>query len=145
MFFSWFQQEKVIKIGFEDVLYGIQNRDQYVLINTLPHNQQQCLIQNTLSVEQEERTINHYLNHNKTNIKIIVYGKNSTDSSCEKKYKQLCDLGFSEVYIYVGGMFEWLLLQDIYSNNEFPTAGKLNDILLYRPVPLLQICLLDNK
>jgi len=145
MFSSWFQQEKLIKIGFEDVLYGIQNSNLCILINTLPHNQQHCLIQNTMSIEKEEHTINQLLNQNKTNMKIIIYGKNTTDNSCEKKYKQLCDLGFSEVYIYVGGMFEWLLLQDIYSNNEFPTTSKLNDILLYRPNSLLHMHLLENK
>ena len=61
------------------------------------------------------------MDQNKFQTKIILYGKNSTDNLCDKKYKQLCELGFSEVYIYAGGMFEWLLLQDIYSNNEFPT------------------------
>ena len=92
----------------------------------------------------EEQTINQLLNQNKLQTKIILYGKNSSDDTCDKKYKQLCDLGFSEVYIYVGGMFEWLLLQDIYSNKEFPTTSKINDILLYKPSPLLHIQRLGN-
>ena len=30
-------------------------------------------------------------------------------------------------------MFEWLLLQDIYGNEQFPTLGKELDILKYKP------------
>jgi hypothetical protein len=33
-------------------------------------------------------------------------------------------LGFKNVYIYLGGMFEWLLLQDVYGQKEFPTDKK---------------------
>lgn len=144
MFSRWFQQEKIIKIGFEDVLYGIHHNDQCMLINTMPNNLQDCLIQKTILINTEEQTINQLINQNKFQTKIILYGKNSSDDTCDKKYKQLCDLGFSEVYIYVGGMFEWLLLQDIYSNKEFPTTSKINDILLYKPSPLLHIQRLGN-
>lgn len=144
MFSRWFQQEKIIKLGFEDVLYGIHHNNQCILINTMPHDLQNCLIQNTLLINIEEQTINKLMDQNKFQTKIILYGKNSTDNLCDKKYKQLCELGFSEVYIYAGGMFEWLLLQDIYSNNEFPTTTKINDILLYKSSPLLHIPRLGN-
>jgi len=49
-----------------------------------------------------------------------------------KKYRQLVDLGFSNVYIYTGGLFEWLLLQDIYGSTEFPTTTKELDILKFK-------------
>ena len=65
--------------------------------------------------------------------KFVVYGKNSNDDTVEKKYKQLISLGFSEVYIYRAGMFEWMLLQDIYGKEEFPTSTKVLDILKYKP------------
>ena len=65
-------------------------------------------------------------------ITIIVYGKNNSDPSSEKKAKQLVSLGFTNVFIYIGGMFEWLLLQDIYGNIEFPTTKKQLDILKYK-------------
>ena len=42
-------------------------------------------------------------------------------------------LGFQKVFIYQGGMFEWLLLQDIYGHKEFPTTKKILDILKYKP------------
>jgi hypothetical protein len=64
--------------------------------------------------------------------KIIVYGKNSIDETAEKKYSQLKTLGFSELYLYSGGLFEWMLLQDIYGNTEFPTTKKVLDILKYK-------------
>ena len=42
------------------------------------------------------------------------------------------NLGFQTVYLYVGGMFEWLCLQDIYGNEEFPTTTRELDILKYK-------------
>ena len=45
------------------------------------------------------------------------------------KHKQLSELGFTNVSLYVGGMFEWLLLQDIYCEENFPTTQKESDIL----------------
>jgi len=49
-----------------------------------------------------------------------------------KKYDQLVKLGFSNVFIYLGGLFEWLMLQDIYGYDEFPTTKKELDILKYK-------------
>ena len=45
---------------------------------------------------------------------IIIYGKNSIDITAENKYNQIKSLGFMNVLLYSGGLFEWLLLQDIY-------------------------------
>ena len=36
------------------------------------------------------------------------------------------------MYIYSGGLFEWLLLQDVYGKDEFPTMGCELDILKYK-------------
>jgi hypothetical protein len=64
---------------------------------------------------------------------IVLYGKNSSDYSVlEKKNKQLISLGF-KVLIYLGGLFEWVLLQDIYGADQFPTSKRNLDILKYRP------------
>jgi hypothetical protein len=70
---------------------------------------------------------------------IVVYGKNTTDITAEKKYDQLLRLGFSNVYIYSGGMFEWLLLQDIYGSSEFSTTSKVLDMLKFKPAKTLGI------
>ena len=58
---------------------------------------------------------------------------NNNDESVIRKYKQLVSLGFQNIYIYLGGMFEWLLLQDIYGNDNFPTTSRELDIMKYKP------------
>ena len=55
------------------------------------------------------------------------------DSTLLRKYQQLKNLGAALIYVYGGGMFEWLLLQDIYGNEQFSTSGKELDILKYKP------------
>jgi hypothetical protein len=120
---------------FEDVQVAIRNPNTYVLINTLLVSNQQCLIQNTISYQTEENLINEYITNYDFNSKtFIVYGENTNDDSIETKYSQLSGLGFANVYIYRGGLFEWLLLQDIYGHTEFPTTSKLLDILKYKPM-----------
>ena len=52
-------------------------------------------------------------------------------------------LGFQNIYLYVGGLFEWLMLQDIYGDKEFPTTSKQLDFLKYKPVKKLNIPLLN--
>jgi hypothetical protein len=63
---------------------------------------------------------------------IVIYGMNSADQSVETKYEQLIGLGFREIYIYGGGLFEWMLLQDVYGATEFPTTKKVVDILKFQ-------------
>jgi|UniRef100_A0A6C0JQS1 rhodanese-related sulfurtransferase len=133
--FSGFFNNPLKKITFEDLQYAIKNKDRFIIINTLAYNEQNCLIINTVPYQMEENTINEILNQYAYKDKIIiVYGKNTNDDTVEKKYKQLLSLGFTEVYIYLGGMFEWMLLQDIYGKEEFPTTSKVLDILKYKGV-----------
>ena len=40
-------------------------------------------------------------------------------------------------------MFEWMLLQDIYNANDFPTTKKELDILKFKPNKILNISLLE--
>jgi hypothetical protein len=49
------------------------------------------------------------------------------------KQKQLKSLGFRNVFIYLGGMFEWLLLQDVFGANLFPTTVAKVDLLRFAP------------
>ena len=37
---------------------------------------------------------------------------------------KLSELGIKNMYVYCGGLFEWLCLQDIYGEDEFPTTIK---------------------
>ena len=131
------------KINYEDMQTVVKNPEIYLLINTLPSISQDCLISTTVSIDQEEATINKYMKENR-NIRIIIYGKNCNDDLVDKKYQQLLSLGFYNIFVYRGGMFEWLLLQDIYGKDLFQTNKKELDILKYKPHPVLNISLIDN-
>lgn len=139
-----FSSSKNITVSFEDMTDNIiRNPNIYLVINTLPIEEQDCLIFNTISAEKEETLVNSYLSTNK-HIFIIVYGKNCNDTTIEKKYKQLIALGFTKVHIYLGGMFEWILLQDIYGRENFPTTEKYNgdavtDILRFKPTKKIDL------
>jgi len=128
--------DRINRVGFEDVLYAIKNPASYYLINTLPSTDQDCLIYTTLTYEKEESRINEILNSYQTNTKkIIVYGKNGCDDTIYQKYIQLRKLGIENVYIYVGGLFEWVLLRDVYGTTMFRTTNEPDDILKYRAPP----------
>lgn len=119
------------KISFKDMQKIIKNNE-YTIINTLNNNNQNCLILNTLSPNQEIDLLNKLLKHNK-NHTIVIYGQNCIDESLIKKYNQLLNLGFKNIHVYVGGLFEWLILQDIFGNDEFPTTSIEHDILKFSP------------
>ena len=125
-------------VGFEDVKIAIRKTDRYILINTLPGGEQDVLIRNTIPMDREEAVVNALLNdYNTPDLPVIVYGRNSCDISAEAKQTQLRSLGIVDVYIYVGGLFEWLLLQDAYGADEFPiTSSASVDALKYRVTPL---------
>ena len=131
--FSQFFTRVYKKLSFEDIQFAIRNRGEFVIINTLPVTSQSCLIENTISHVEEEQILNNLLTNYGLNQKIIVYGRNNTDNTINTKYDQLMNLGFQTVYLYVGGMFEWLCLQDIYGKEEFPTTTRELDILKYKP------------
>ena len=130
------------KINFEDMQTIIKNPELYLLINTLSISEQNCLIVNTTLAEEEEIIINKYMKQNK-NIRIIIYGKNCNDEKIQKKYQQLLALGFYNIFVYSGGMFEWLMLQDIYGNELFPSTKKELDFLKYKPNSILNISLIE--
>ena len=124
------QMSSMNKVSFEDLQWLIKrNPNNYILINTLGPNDQDCLVKETLPIGQEVETINKL----QKNTHIIIYGRNTNDESISKKYAQLLSLGFTNIYIYPGGLFEWLCLQDIYGYEKFPTSGKLLDILKFKP------------
>lgn len=110
---------------------AIKTSNAYIIINTLPVLEQSCLIPGTVLCDKEENLINDILSQGLSK-KFIIYGKNDADETVDKKYQQLRGLGFSDIYVYRGGLFEWLLLQDIYGDTEFPTTSKILDLLKYR-------------
>jgi hypothetical protein len=132
-----------IKINYEDVQYIIKHSEGHLLINTLSNAEQNCLIINTININNEETAINNCIKNGNKSIKIIIYGKNSNDEKVYNKYNQLSSLGFYNVFIYSGGLFEWLMLQDIYGDDEFPTTKKELDILKYKSNKVLNVQLLE--
>jgi hypothetical protein len=134
--------QSIQKINYEDIQYIIKNPENHILINTLNENEQSCLIPNTISIHQEESLINKLINMGNKEIKIIIYGRNSNDEYIYKKYSQLNTLGFYNIYLYVGGLFELLMLQDIYGEEDFPTTKKELNILKFKPNKVLNIHLL---
>ena len=134
--------QSIKKINYEDMQTVIKNPELYLIINTFPPSEQQCLIVNTTLASNEENIINQFMKSNK-NIRVVIYGKHCNDETTNKKYQQLLSLGFHNIYLYTGGMFEWLLLQDIYGKELFPTTKKELDLLKYKSNQLLNIALLE--
>jgi hypothetical protein len=99
-----------------------------ILLNTLSTDDQKYLIKGTINAVYEIGFMNDQLKKNK-NIEIIIYGKDHYDTTVIKKYNQLKKLGFNNVSIYFGGLFEWALLQDIYGSSNFQTDGQIKDPL----------------
>jgi len=145
-------------INFEDMQFAINEKDSQsqnqmhnyndhyqktLIINTLDAYQQHCLISGTLNIDLEVEMLNIYLKKNK-DVRIIIYGMNATDKTCITKYEQLMKLGFWNVYIYTGGLFEWLLLQDVYGNELFPTTSTKVDLLKYKGRRQLNMKMLEN-
>ena len=133
-------------VGFDDVLLAIQNPEKYLLINTLPVNQQACLIQQTVPVAEEEALLNRLISAYKHYTQpVIVYGRNCADITVDRKYAQLRNLEFREVYVYSGGMLEWMLLQDVFGRDEFPTTSHTLDILKFQADSVFKMPRLTNS
>lgn len=121
------------RISFEDVQYAQKNGR--IIISTLPSKEQEMLIQKTIHCDHEIKSVEHAI---KKKEPIIIYGKHCNDETIYIKYDQIKKLG-GIVYLYAGGLFEWLLLQDIYGHENFPTTSSLLivDLLKYKPINVL--------
>lgn len=128
---SYIQDFPNIVVHFKQVQKAISQPHTYILLNTLPENEQDCLIQSTILAAVEQDMINDLLKQKKLKTRIIIYGKNNQDISVYTRYKQLYSLGFTNTSIYIGGLFEWVCLQDIYDDESFPTTSKVDDLLRY--------------
>lgn len=130
-------------INFEDMQIAIKKPEMYLIINTMSNIKQDCVILNTIDINKEELIINNYIHKNKS-IYIIIYGENNLDDTAKQKYNQLLSIGFHNIYIYSGGLFEWLLLQDIFGVELFPTNKKELDFFKFKTHSKLHVALLDN-
>ena len=138
-------QTKNFRINFEDMQYALNSHPKYIIINTLPENEQQCLIKHTITAQQEESTVNHHIENRITYCPIIIYGRNANDTAIFQKHEQFIKMGFTQVYLYPGGLFEWLTLQDIYGGQEFPTTNDELDLLKYKPQRVLHDHLIEYR
>jgi hypothetical protein len=112
--------------SFRELYEKIDRKQDFILINVLPLNEQSYLIKTTLNANQENDIMNHLLKSNKKK-EIIIYGRNHQDLKVIEKYNQLKKLGFINVFIYFGGLFEWALLQEVYGVSNFPSEGTITD------------------
>jgi len=120
-------------INYQNVQEYI-NDNNAIIINTLIGSEQGCLIYNTINYTAEQELFNQLINNYDFKSKtIVIYGRNCNDNSVMKKANQLIELGFHNIYIYNGGLFEWILLQEIYSDEHFKTTSEVDDILKYKP------------
>lgn len=114
------------QISYEDVQFA---QHTHLIISTLPTSRQQLLIANTVRCDVEIQAVEDAIQHKKP---IIVYGLNCNDPTIYKKYDQIKKLG-GKVFLYTGGLFEWMLLQDIYGDSHFKTTSTTNDLLQFKP------------
>lgn len=117
--------------GYDDMQRSLGDA-RTTVISTMPKSKQSCLIRGTVSAAEEEDVVNSLLKQN-VGARIVVYGLNCTDGTPMLKKKQLLSLGFKDVRVYSGGLFEWLLLQEVFGNDAFPTDGSDLDIIKYGP------------
>ena len=133
MNFFWKKNDPDL-INFDTMKYAIKQPDRFMIINVLPLHEQDCLISGTIEAHQEEYLLNQMIQSITTpDKKIVVYGKNCNDLAIDTKIEQLQGLGLTEIFIYRGGLFEWMLLQDIYGDVEFSTTKKVLDLLRFKP------------
>jgi hypothetical protein len=111
-------------IHFEQ-LNKILKDQNILLINTLPINEQNCLIDKTIQGNSEQNIIS---SSNKDN-SIIIYGRNHNDKTPYTKYTQLKKLGYTNVSVYSGGLCEWVLLSEYFGRMHFKLTNDCKDLL----------------
>jgi hypothetical protein len=115
------------RINYDD-LRNLDNNS--ILISTLPFDKQSVLIKNTINASEENIYVERAIKEKKN---IFIYGLNAHDEKIYKKFNQLKKLGHNNTFIYLGGLWEWILLQEVYGKEIFETTGNC-EILDFRPV-----------
>lgn len=114
---------------FKELQNKLENKKgEFILLNTLPIQDQGYLIKGTIHATIENDFINGLAKKDKHK-EIIIYGRDHHDMKVIEKYNKLKKIGFTNVYIYFGGLFEWSLLQEIYGFSNFQTDGNVSDPL----------------
>lgn len=63
---------------------------------------------------------------------VVFYGLNSTDSAPLHRWNNATQLGLENAHVYCGGMFEWLILGELYGNDMFPVTSIQDDLLKFK-------------
>lgn len=66
------------------------------------------------------------------NMPIVIYGANSTDTTPFFRWKELTQMGLTNVSVYTGGLFEWLLLGETYGTEAFGVTTPQDDLLKFK-------------
>lgn len=123
------------KLSFEDMEWITHHypkiAHKLIIIHTLDNNEEDVLIKYTTLANDEDDKINKFMKSDNKDIHICIYGKNAHDTKIHDKYNQLKDLGFVHVYVYIGGLFEWLLLQQLYGEDTYKIFIHPNTLLKY--------------
>jgi hypothetical protein len=128
----WWKPTPPNLINFDIMQTILRKSSEYLILNVLPMDDQDCLIRGTINANNEEQILNQMIESIATpNKKIVIYGKNCNDEKVSTKLNQLQKLGLTDVFVYRGGLFEWMLLQDIYGEKEFPTTKREIDLLRF--------------
>ncbi len=112
-----------------------QEEGTYCLINTLPEHRQDCVIAHTLPCAEEEATLNRWLSRWEVHRPIVIYGQHAGDATIYRKYNQCVAVGFEQVFVYLGGMMEWMLLRSVseQSAHEYRIRGETVSFLRFSP------------
>ena len=133
MFNFFIKKGCVEPINFQNMQHMTKDSNA-IIINTMDHSEQECLIINTIDINRETQIINTLIdNYDFKSKKMVIYGKHCNDLAVNIKASQLSEFGFMYIYVYTGGLFEWILLQDIYTSEHFQTTTVVNDILKFKP------------
>jgi hypothetical protein len=98
----------------KNIIHVMEDAEPVLIAGTVPAAEEVAAVE--LAIKQKEL--------------IVVYGKNCGDPRVDLKCAQLLKLG-ANVSVYRGGLFEWLLLQDYYGADFFPTTAAPTDLLKY--------------
>lgn len=121
-------QSKLYKnyiLNFDDMKLAVDRG--YIICHIMDETDETILIKNTLSVKDEIKKINDLIKQSKFDETIVLYGRNYTDlEKIVQRFQHLISFGFTRVFIYVGGLYEWVLMQNLYGDKLFPTNNSID-------------------
>lgn len=119
------------RVNFEAVPTASADGLLLTTLGSSPGADPECAIAGTVPECQEAGRIKDVLSSS-PDIPIVIYGSNSVDVAPFEKWRNLTQRGFTNVTVYTGGLFEWLLLREVYGAEVFPVTNPQNDLLRFK-------------